>query len=138
MEVKMYKHSHSSVGANKKHIQLTPKYRYKMMQKDKLKVFCRVAIEEACKRHKIVVEIVKVMDEHVHLIADAPRIMSDAQLLQIVKGLSSYILFRICPNLRKRYPDGHFWTEGYFCDGVGQSDYASAYAYVENQELHHA
>ena len=133
-----YKHSGSSVGANKKHIQITPKYRYNMMRSDKLKVFCRVAIEEACKKHNIAIEIIKVMDDHVHMIADAPRTMSDAQILQIVKGLSSYLLFRICPNLRKRYPNGHFWTAGYFCDGLGQSDYASAYSYVENQELHHA
>ena len=133
-----YNHSWSSVGANKKHIQLTPKYRYKMMRKDKIKTYCKVAIEEACKRHKIAVEILKVMPEHAHMIVDVPRTMSDSQALQIIKGLSSYILFRICPNLRKRYPKGHFWTEGYFCEGVGQSDYAATYAYVENQEMHHA
>ena len=88
-----YKHSGSSVGANKKHIQLTPKYRYHMMQKEKLKVMCRVAIEEACKRHKIEIEIIKVMPEHVHLIADVPRTMSDAMALQIVKGLSRTFFF---------------------------------------------
>ena len=133
-----YKHSRSSVGANRKHVQITPKYRYHMMRQEKLKVFCKVAIEEACKKHDIVVEIIKVMDEHVHLIADAPRTMSDAQMMQIIKGLSSYLLFRICPNLRKRYPKGHFWTEGYFCDGVGNSDYAQTWTYIENQELHHS
>ena len=133
-----YKHSRNSVGANKKHVQITPKYRYAMMRSDKLKVFCKVAIEEACKRHNIVVEIIKVMDEHVHLIADAPRTMSDAELMQIIKGLSSYLLFRICPNLRKRYPKGHFWNSGYFCDGVGNSDFTATYTYIENQELHHA
>ena len=134
----MYKHSKSSVGSNKKHIQLTPKYRYKMMQKDKLKVFCKVAIEEACKRHKIELEIIKVMEEHVHMIVDIPRTMSDAQALQIIKGLSAYILFRLCPNLRKRYPKGHFWTEGYFCDGVGESNFTWTYSYIENQELRHS
>lgn len=133
-----YKHSRSSVGANKKHIQITPKCRYKMMKSEKLKVFCKVAIEEACKKHGISIEIIKVMPNHVHLIADAPRTMNDAQLMQIIKGLSSYILFRICPNLRKRYPKRHFWNAGYFCDGVGNSDYERAYSYVENQELHHA
>ena len=106
-----YKHSRNCVGANRKHIQLTTKYRYAMMQSDKLKVYCKVAIEESCDRHKIVIEIMKVMDEHVHMIADIPRTMSDAQALQIIKGLSSYLLFRICPNLRKRYPKGHFWNE---------------------------
>jgi len=134
----MYKHSCSSVGANRKHIQLTPKYRYKMMRKDKLKVFCKVAIEEACKRHKIEIEIIKVMEEHVHLIVDCPRVLSDAKAMQIIKGLSSYILFRICPNLRKRYPNGHFWTEGYFCDGVGESTYSTIFEYVQNQDLHHS
>ena len=133
----MYKHSCSSVGANKKHIQITPKYRYKMMRKELLKVYCKVAIEEACKRHKIEVEIIKVMKEHVHLIADVPRTMSDSKAMQIIKGLSSYILFRLCPALRKRYPKGHFWTEGYFCDGIGQSNFALAYSYIKNQEKHH-
>jgi len=133
----MYKHSQSSVGSNRKHVQITPKYRYHMMRKDKLKVFCKVAIEEACKKHKIEVEIIKVMEEHVHLIADAPRTMSDAQLIQIIKGLSSYLLFRICPDLRKRYPKGHFWTTGYFCEGVGESDFSATYDYIKKQEMHH-
>ena len=108
------------------------------MRKDKLKVFCKVAIEEACKKHKIEIEIIKVMEEHVHLIADAPRTMSDAQLIQIIKGLSAYLLFRICPDLRKRYPKGHFWTAGYFCEGVGESDFSATYEYIEKQEMHHA
>ena len=132
-----YKRSESSVGANKKHIQLTPKYRYKMMRKEKLKIFCKVSIEEACKQHKIEIEIIKVMDKHVHFIADVPKTMSDAKAMQLIKGLSSYILFRLCPSLRKRYPNGHFWAEGYFCDGVGNSNFAQTFLYIENQELHH-
>ena len=48
-----YKHYSTSVGNNLKTIQITTKYRYRMMQKDNIKVFCKVAIEEACKKHKI-------------------------------------------------------------------------------------
>jgi len=134
--MEIYKHYSTSVGNNLKTIQITTKYRYKMMQKDKIKVFCRIAIEEACKKHKIEILIIKVLDEHVHLIADCPRTLSDAQLMQIIKGLSAYILFRICPELRLRYPRGNFWNKGYFCDGCG-SDFDRAYKYIENQELHH-
>ena len=133
-----YKHSRNSVGSNRKHIQLTTKYRYAMMKQERIKVFCRVAIEEACKRHKIEMEIIKVMDEHVHMIVDIPRTISDAKALQLIKGLSSYLLFRICENLRKRYPKGHFWNEGYFCDGCGSSDFARSYEYIKNQEEHHS
>ncbi|MEK6906067.1 MAG: IS200/IS605 family transposase, partial [Nanoarchaeota archaeon] len=134
---KMYKHYSTSVGNNLKTIQITTKYRYAMMRKEKLKVFCRVAIEEACKKHKIDVVIIKILDEHVHLIVDCPRTLSDAQLIQIIKGLSAYILFRICPDLRLRYPRGNFWNRGYFCQRCG-TDFDRALNYVQNQEIHHS
>ena len=136
IQVIEYEHYENSVGNNLQSIQITTKYRYEMMRKDLLKVECRVAIEEACKRHKIEIKILKVLNEHVHLIVDCPRAISIAKLMQIIKGLSSYIIFRLCPNLRKRYPDGHFWSEGYFCVSCG-SDYEKAMKYIENQELHH-
>jgi len=133
----MYKHYSTSVGNNLKTIQITTKYRNKMMRKELIKRFCKVAIEEACKKHKIEVIIIKVLEEHSHLIVDCPRTMSDAELMQIIKGLSAYILFKLCPELRKRYPRGHFWNKGYFCQGCG-TDFDRALSYVQNQELHHA
>jgi len=136
IQVTEYQHYENSVGNNLQSIQITTKYRYEMMRKDILKVECKVAIEEACKRHKIEIKILKVMNEHAHLIVDCPRTMSVAKLMQIIKGLSSFIIFRLCPALRKRYPRGHFWSEGYFCVSCG-SDYERAMKYVENQEIHH-
>ncbi len=133
----MYKHYSTSVGNNLKTIQITTKYRYKMMRKTLIKTYCKVAIEEACKKHKIEIVIIKVLEEHVHLIVDCPRTISDAKLMQIIKGLSAYILFRLCPGLRKRYPRGHFWNKGYFCQGCG-TDFERALSYVQNQERHHA
>ena len=107
------------------------------MQKELINTYCKVAIEEACKKHKIEVVIIKVLNEHVHLIVDCPRTLCIAGLMQIIKGLSSYILFRLCPPLRKKYTRGHFWNEGYFCASCG-SDFERALEYVKNQELHHS
>ncbi len=131
-----YRSYGNSVGNNLKSIQITTKYRYKMLKQDKLKTFCKVAIEEACKRWKIEIVILKVLPEHTHLIVDCPRTISDAKLMQIIKGLSSYILFRLCPDFRKRYSRGEFWNDGYFCASCG-SDFEKALRYIENQELHH-
>ena len=136
IEMKQYKSYGSSVGNNLQSIQITTKYRYEMMKKKALKIDCKVAIEEACKKHKIEIKILKIMNEHFHMIADCPRTMSVAKLMQIIKGLSSFIIFRLCPALRKRYPRGHFWSEGYFCVSCG-SDYERAMKYIENQEAHH-
>lgn len=136
IEVRHYKSYGSSVGNNLKSIQITTKYRYKMLRQDKFKTFCKVSIEEACRRHKIEIVIVKVLNEHVHMIVDCPRTISDAMLMQIIKGLSSYILFRLVPDFRKRYPRGEFWNDGYFCASC-ESDFERALKYIENQEFHH-
>src|SRR3989338_3922191 len=128
----MYNHYKNSVGNNLKHIQITTKYRYQMMRQEKLQVFCKVSIEEACKKHNVPIVIINVQSDHVHLIVDCPRTMSDAKLLQMIKGLSSYLLFRICPDLRKRYSDGNFWNAGYFCCSFG-ADFDRTFAYIENQ-----
>ena len=130
----MYKHYEHSVGNNFKHVQITPKYRYHMMRKEELKVYCKVSIEEACNKHQIEVVILKVMSDHVHMIVDCPRTMSDSKLIQIIKGLSSYLLFRICPNLRKRYPNGNFWNAGYFCCSVGV-EFEQVFSYIEHQDI---
>lgn len=128
----MYQTYGNSVGNNFKHVQITTKYRYNMMQKEKLKVFCRVAIEEACKKHGIKIEVINVQPDHAHLIVDCPRTMCDAKMIQIIKGLSSYLLFRMCASLRKRYSRGNFWNAGYFCCSIGR-DFDSVFNYVENQ-----
>jgi len=132
----MYKSYQTSVGNNYKHIQITTKYRYKVIRQDKIKTFCKVAIEETCARHKIEIVILNIQDEHVHMIVDCPRTFSDAKLLQIIKGSSAFLIFRLCPNLRKRYPRGHFWNAGYFCCSVG-ANFEAVFEYVKNQNLHH-
>lgn len=135
-EIKMYQNYENSVGNNFKHVQITTKYRYKMMKSPTIKTFCKVAIEEACKNHKIKIEILNVQSNHVHMIVDCPRTFSDAKMMQILKGLSAYLLFRICPNLRKRYPNGNFWSEGYFCCSIG-ADFDRVFEYVKNQNFHY-
>ena len=108
-----------------------------MMQKEIIETYCLVAIQEAYKKHKIEIIIIEVLKEHVHMIADCPRTMSQAEMMQIIKGLSAYIIFRLCPNLRKRYPQGNFWSEGYFCEGC-ESDFERALSYIKNQKQHHS
>ena len=137
IKINQYKSYGSSVGINLQSIQITTKYRYEMLKQEKLKVFCKIAIEESCKKHKIEIKILEVLNEHTHLIVDCPRTMSVAKLMQIIKGLSSYILFRLCPDFRKRYPKGHFWNRGYFCASCG-SDFDKAMNYIKNQRLHHS
>lgn len=131
-----YNHYKGSVGNNFKHVQITTKYRYCMMRKQKILTYCKVAIESVCENHSIKIEILNVQDNHVHMIVDCPRDISDSKLLQLLKGGSSFILFKLCPAIRKRYPRGHFWNGGYFCCSVG-TNYDMVFDYIKNPDLHH-
>ena len=53
IKINNYKSYGNSVGNNLKSIQITTKYRYQMLRQGRLKTFCKVSIEEACKRHRI-------------------------------------------------------------------------------------
>ncbi|GBE20520.1 MAG TPA: hypothetical protein ENG87_00655 [Candidatus Pacearchaeota archaeon] len=62
----MYRHYRNSVGSNLKSIQITTKYRYKMMRKEEIKIYCKVSIEEACKRHKIEIVMPRILEKTTH------------------------------------------------------------------------
>ena len=58
------------------------------------------------------------MEDHVHVVANIPPDMSVSHAIGLLKGASSYELFRKHPNFRKTYWNGHFWGRGYFYRSV--------------------
>jgi putative transposase len=94
-------------------------------------------LREVAERRGIEIINISVMSDHGHLIADVPPTMSVSEALRLLKGGSSYELFRAKPNFRKRYPKGHFWSPGKFYRSVGDSDLETTRNYVRNQgEVH--
>jgi Transposase and inactivated derivatives len=63
--------------------------------------------------------------------------MSVSEAFRLLKGASSYRLFRKKPNFRKRYPRGHFWSPGKFYRSVGDADLETTRNYVRNQKTVH-
>jgi putative transposase len=88
-----------AVGWSTYHLQWCTKYRYKIFRNDKLKNFCLVAILEAAKRHKIEIEEIDIQADHVHMIAKIPLSMSVSKALNLLKGFSSFLLFKVFQNL---------------------------------------
>lgn len=127
-----YRHYNTNVGGNYKHIVFSTKYRWEILKPEIIKKTCKEIIEQVCKKHGIKIENLNVQDDHVHIMVDCPRTMSDAKLIQLLKGASSFYLFRAMPGLRKIYPKGHFWSRGYFCSNIG-TDYKRTFDYIENQ-----
>ena len=96
---------------------------------------CEEILREIAHRHKREIKEAGIMSDHLHTVVLLPPTMSVAQALQLLKGASSYELFRRKPVFRKRYPRGHFWSPGKFYRSVGDTDMETVLQYVRNQRL---
>lgn len=64
------------------------------------------------------------------MVASLPPSMSVSKAFQLLKGASSYVMFRAFPNFRKRYPRGSFWGQGGKFRSVGDVHVSEAINYV--------
>jgi putative transposase len=61
----------------------------------------------------------KAVDDHVHLFVEFHPSNSLSEVVQYLKGVSSYRLFKLHPELKKRYWGGSLWSSGKFYRSVG-------------------
>ncbi len=122
-----------SFGESTYHLWWITKYRYKTLSKRGHKYLCRDVLAQVARRHSISVKSLAVGDDHVHLVATIPPTMSVSRALQLLKGASAHTLFKSIPNLRLRYPRGHFWGTGGKFRSVGEVDVRTVVDYVDRQ-----
>ena len=99
------------------------------------KKLCEDVLHEVAERHNIGILELSVMPDHVHTVVQLPPTMSASKALQLLKGASSYELFRRQPLFRYRYPRGSLWSPGKFFRSVGDADTETVLEYVKNQRL---
>lgn len=117
------------------HLEWCPKYRYKIWRKPENAALCEEVIKEVAERHGIKIVEVSIMPDHIHVAAHIPPDMAVSRAMQLLKGGSSYILFRRKPNFRKRYPRGHLWSRGKFYRTIGDVDLPTMIKYIQEQKL---
>jgi len=106
-----------------------------MFMKEENKKLCEDILETVAERHKIKIEELSVMPDHIHAVVGIPPTMSVSQALHLLKGASSRELFKQKPNFRRRYPRGHFWSPGKFYRSIGDTDTETVIQYVRDQRL---
>ena len=131
LEIQHFAHK---VGVNVHHLEWCTKYRYHMLEKDNYKNACESAIRQQAKKHGIKIRELFVMPEHIHISCELPPSMSQSKVLQLLKGGSSYLLFREQPKFRLRYPQGHFWSPGAYAGIAGYNTVDIIDDYVRNQQ----
>ena len=106
-----------------------------MFIKKENKKLCEDILEKVAERHKMKIEELSVMPDHIHAVVQIPSTMSISQAFHLLKGVSSRELFIQKPIFRKRYPRGHFWSSGKFYRSVGDADTETVIQYVKDQRL---
>ena len=131
---KFIRHNHS-VGLNQFHLEWCPKYRYECMRKERINKGVEECIRQAASEHKIVIHEGAVGFDHVHFFVSLPFDMAPSKALNLLKGRSAYLIFRLFPNFRLRYPKGHFWSPGKFGRSISNVTSGAIKNYIENQQF---
>ena len=73
------------------------------------------------------------MADHVHLLVMIPPKLSVSSFMGYLKGKSALMIFDRHANLKYKYGNRHFWSEGYYVSTVGINDTTVA-KYIREQE----
>ena len=135
--INRYERRNHKVGGSFWHLQWCTKYRYNMFQKEKYNTLCTIFLFEAAKRYKIEILSFSVQANHVHLVVQLPRGITDSKALQYFKGYTSRLMFIEAPEFELRYPRHELWSDGNFATTVGFANLQETISYVNNQDEHH-
>ena len=116
----------------KYHIVFAPKYRRKVAY-GKLREDIRDIIIMLCKRKGVNIIEGEVCPDHIHLLVEIPPKMSVSYFMGYLKGKSTLMIFERHANLKYKFGNRHFWSEGYYVSTVGLNE-ATIKKYIQDQE----
>ena len=75
------------------------------------------------------------MPDHVHMLVSIPPKISVSQFMGYLKEKSALMIFDKHANLKYKFGNRHFWSEGYYVSTVGLNE-ATIKKYIQEQEKH--
>ena len=116
----------------KYHIVFSLKYRRKIIY-DQYRESIKEIIQRLCSYKGVEIIEGYMMNDHVHLLLSIPPKFSVAQFMGYLKGKSALMIFDKHANLKYKFGNRHFWSEGYYVSTVGFNE-ATVRKYIREQE----
>ncbi len=135
--IKMAKKSNSLAHTKwmcKYHIVFTPKYRRKIVD-NQYKADLRDIIKQLCAYKGVEIIEGHLMADHIHMLVNIPPKISVSSFMRYLKGKSALMMFDRHANLKYKFGNRHFWSEGYYVSTVGLNE-ATIKKYIQDQEKH--
>ena len=118
----------------KYHIVFTPKYRRKVIY-NQYRNSLREILRRLCEYKGVKIIEGEFMADHVHMLVLIPPKIAVSSFMGYLKGKSALMMFDKHANLKYKFGNRHFWSEGYYVSTVGLNE-ATVKKYIREQELH--
>ena len=118
----------------KYHIVFTPKYRRKVIY-NQYRNSLREILRRLCEYKGVKIIEGELMTDHVHMLVLIPPKIAVSSFMGYLKGKSALMMFDKHANLKYKFGNRHFWSEGYYVSTVGLNE-ATVRKYIREQELH--
>ena len=118
----------------KYHIVFTPKYRRKAIYGQYKESIGKI-LRQLCSYKGVELIEGHLMPDHIHMLVSIPPKYSVSQFMGYLKGKSSLMIFDKHANLKYKFGNRHFWSEGYYVSTVGLNE-ATIRKYIAEQEAH--
>ena len=116
----------------KYHIIFTPKFRRKVIY-NQYKQSIKEIIIALCKYKGVEIIEGHLMPDHIHMLVSIPPKISVASFMGYLKRKSALMIFERHANLKYKFGNRHFWSEGYYVSTVGLNE-ATIRKYIRDQE----
>ena len=108
----------------KYHIVFVPKFRRREIG---------MILRELCRRKEVEVINAEACPDHIHMYISIPPKLSVSSFMGYLKGKSTLIIFERHANLKYKYGNRHFWSDGYYVSTVGLNE-ETVRKYIAEQE----
>lgn len=116
----------------KYHIVFSPKFRRKVIFNN-IRSSVDEILRDLCKYKGVEIIAGHLMPDHVHMLVSIPPKLSVSSFMGYLKGKSSLMIFDRHANLKYKFGNRKFWSEGYYVSTVGLNE-ATIQKYIREQE----
>lgn len=114
------------------HLVFVTKYRKKVFTNEILKNL-EIIFRDVCQNFETELIEMNGETEHIHLLLNYPPKVSISKLVNSLKGVSSRLIRKQHPELKKSYWKGGLWSPSYFASSCGGAPLSIIKQYIEQQ-----
>ena len=102
----------------KYHLVWVPKYRARILGGEVSRHLKKV-FREIAEEYEFNIVTLEIMEDHVHILIEAPPAYSPSHIVQVMKSISARELYKKFPKMKRQMWSGKIWNEGFFVRSMG-------------------